>query len=289
MTRDPRASELSDGLFDPLKKLLERNTLVQFEIPSPTSWMGIEVKGFRFRGRLKTGPVVEGEAFYVTHKGIAYWFLAWCGENEIYQEHKGEFADARARCRLLDLRGDWKANSNIVAYKNNVDGYAIFDADELWNEITDELSIKAEDPNADKMLVIKLGNKKDLQKVGTLVTYVLPATGAPMSSAREFVMDKRRAEVKAAGEDFMVEFTDRKGALEGEMTGNSVEAEVPVNRFKSSVKNASNQDRLHVISALKIGEKLIVAHAWCDFADRAAFEANFAKIVGSLRAGTETD
>ncbi len=288
-TREPRPSELRSGLLDPLKKMLDTNTLDPFEAPASTTWLGMDVKGFRFRGRLKTGPVIEGEAYYVSHKGIAYWFLAWCGENTIYDEQKAAFADLRAHCKLLDLRKDWKPKSNVVSYKNNVVGYAILDADELWQENTDEKDIQAEDPNADKMLVLKLGNKKNLQKVGTLVSYILPAAGDPMTTARQFVVDKRVAEIKAAGEDYKVEFKDRTGPIEGDPTGNAVEAAAPMIRFESTVKDALNQDRLHVVSAAKIGEKVVVVHAWCDLADRAAFEANFVQIVGSLRAGTDTN
>ena len=268
---------------------MEPNTLDPFEVPASTTWLGMDVKGFRFRGRLKSGPVIEGEAFYVSHKGIAYWFLAWCGENAIYEEQKSAFADLRAHCKLLDLRKDWQPKSNVVSYKNNVVGYAILDADEIWQEITDEKDILAEDPNADKMLVLKLGNKRNLQKVGTLVTYVLPAAGDPMTSARQFVMDKRIAEIKVAGEDYRVDFQDRTGTPEGDPTGNVVDANAPVIRFQRTVKDALNQNRLHVVSAVKSGEKIVVAHAWCDLADRAAFETNFMQIVGSLRGGTETN
>jgi hypothetical protein len=284
--REPRPSELRNGLVEPLSKLVEPGTLTQMPIPADTTWLGMEVKGFRFRAQLKTGSAVEGEAYHVSHKGIGYWFLAWTGENEIYAEQQATFAEARRRCKLLELRKDWVAQSNIVPYKNNVVGYTILDADDVWKDITTEDGLKDEGPEADRMLEQKVGGKqRSLPQYGNLIVYVLPAAGDPLTRAKEFVTEKRAAQLRAADEAYRPEFTERTGTPEGEPTGNVIDLTSPVLRLQSKVKNASNQDRLHVISALKIGEKLVVVHAWCDFADRAAFETNFIQIAGSLRAG----
>jgi hypothetical protein len=283
-TREPRASELRAGLIDALGKLLEPNTLEPSSIPAGTTWLGTGVNGFRFRGRLKTGSVVEGEAYSVSHKGIAYWFLAWTGENTIYEEQKSVFAAARDRTKLLDLRKDWKVKvSTVVAYKGDTVGYELLDADGIWRDVTTPENLKDEGAGADRLFELKMGNRKNLQRVGNLIVYILPSSGDPVAQARQFVTEKRIAEVKAAGQEYKVTFKDRSEAPEGDTSGNAIDATSPVIRLQSVVEGASGQDRLHVISAAKIGEKTVIAHAWSDLTDRTTFEALFVQIAGSLR------
>src|SRR5438552_12756737 len=130
--------------------MLEPGSLTEVD-PEESTWMGQPVKGFKVRGQLSTGPRIEGEAYAVTHQGFGYWFLAWTGEGDIYQEQKAAFADARKKCKLLDLRKDWKERqSPVVAFKNNVLGYTILDGEDIWKEETNEALVKGEDPLADK-------------------------------------------------------------------------------------------------------------------------------------------
>jgi hypothetical protein len=285
-TREPRLSELDAGLNQALDGMVEPKTLKVSDPPGNT-WMGQEARAFKFRGQLKGGQVVEGEAFAVAHKGVGYWFLAWTGENEIYTEQKSAFADGRKRVKLLDRRKDWTPKqSNVVSFKGETTPYTILDADGVWRDVTDEEQLKAEDPNADKMLVLKFGKKKDIQQVAHVVVFVLPAAaGDPLTEGRQFVTEKRAAEVRVAGDSYMVEFKERTGPPEGEPTGNTVAATSPVVRLQSTVENAAGQSRLHVISAAKAGEKLVVVHAWCDLADRAEFEAMLVQLAGSMRTG----
>src|SRR5581483_7435055 len=134
-TRSPRPSELRGGLTEALGRILEPGTLNAEFPPEVADWMGQPVKGFKFTGQLRAGPAVEGEAYAVTYKGMGYWFLAWTGEADIYQEQKAAFADTRKRFKLLDLRKDWKEKqSPVVPFKNNVLGYALLDGEGIWQE-----------------------------------------------------------------------------------------------------------------------------------------------------------
>ena len=282
--REPRPSELRSALTEALAKVIDNTTFATSSLED-ASWLGHEVKGFHFLSQLKSGAMVEGEAYSTSYKGIGYWFLAWSGQNNLYAEQQAAFAEARTRCKLLDFRKDWRPNqSNVVAYKNNVVGYTILDADGLWEDIRDEEDLKARDPAADRMLIRKVGKRGNLQKEGTLAIYIRPATADPMTEAREFVTEKRIAEMKAASDDYKVQFKDRTGTPEGDPTGNTVDATSPVVRLQSTVANAIGQNRLHVISAAKIGDKVVVVHAWCDLADRETFETMFVQIAGSLHA-----
>jgi hypothetical protein len=281
--REPRASELRGVLVKALDKLLERDTRKEYrEELDNKFWLGQEVQGFKFVAQQKGGGTVNGDAIAVSHKGVAYWFLAWTPE-EMYPEQKSAFAEGRANCKLLDLRKDWKAKqSNIADYKNTEIGYTISDPDGAWDEVNDE--DRKKDEGADKLLELTLGKKsRDRQKSATLAVHVLPGGADPMTEARAYVTERRATELKARSPDSMVTFEPRTDAPADQPT-NTVEKASEVARFHSRVKNGLNQDRLHAISATKAGDKIVVAHAWCDWAEKDDFEAIFMQICGSLRA-----
>jgi hypothetical protein len=279
-TRPPREGELKKGLSDALGRLVSVETLKQFD-PEDSSWMGQEVKGFKFRAQLlDSGTAVEGQAYRFAYKGIGYWFLAWAGENNIYEEMKPEFAQARNRCKLLDLRKDWKEKqSAIVPFKGDRDPYTILDAEGKWKEAPKE-DVEAEGKGADKKLILKIGKKGNIALEANLVVYVLPPGGDPITEARGFVTEHRAAELKAAG-DYKVDFQERTGPPE-EVLPNLNEPPAPVIRLESTVKGTLDQDRLHVISAAKIGDKTVVVHAWCPKSQKDTFEGMFMQIAGSL-------
>src|SRR5262249_33497708 len=245
--RSPRASELRNGLSDALDKIVDMDTRKEYAEEMDQNWMGQPGVGFKFKGLLKGGGAAEGEAIAISYKGIGYWFLAWTGENDIYLDQRSAFADGRRKCKLLDLRENWtQQQSSTAAYKNNVVGYTILDPDGMWKEVTDEDDLRQE--GADKMLTIALGNRKNLQKHGTLLVYVTDSGGDPLPTARQMVMDKRASEVKLANPDFSAEFTDRTEPP-ADQPANTVQQTSEVTRFQSKVKNAANQTRLHVVSA----------------------------------------
>ena len=95
--------------------------------------------------------------------------------------------------------------------------------------------------------------------------------------------ERRTNQLQMANPDIGVTFQDRAD-MPVDQPANPIKQSSEVFRLHSVVKNALNQDRLHVISAAKIGEKIVVAHAWCDWAERDDFEAIFIQVVGSLRA-----
>jgi hypothetical protein len=279
--REPRVSELREVLLKALDKILERDTRKEYRDEIDKYWLGQDVQGFKFVAQLKGGGTVNGEALAVSHKGIAYWFVAWTPE-EMYPEQKAAFAEGRANCKLLDLRKEWKAKQSTIAdYKNTELGYTISDPDGTWEEQNDEGRKK--DEGADKLLSLTLGKGRNLLKHATLAVYVLPGGPDPMTEARTFVTERRNSELKLADAALSAMFQERTDAPLEQPT-NTVEKASDVARFRSRVKNAVNQDRLHAISAAKVGDKIVVAHAWCDWTEKDDFEAIFMQICGSLRA-----
>jgi hypothetical protein len=284
--RAPRPSELRDTLIFALERLLTARTLKEQTIPDGVEWLGSAVGGFTFRGQLKNGSVVEGEAYHVVHQGIAYWFLAWTGENQIYAEQKEFFAKVRASSKLMGLRSEWKSRrAPAVRFTNNVLGYSILDGEGIWNEVTDEVAVKAEDPTADKYLTARIKRKgSDFDLEAELVILVLDAKGdeEPLEQARKYLEERENRDVENRGKTTFEPHTEDT-SLDAP---NPVEGNAPVLLLKSR-NSVSEKISLWVLSAIRIGDKIVTARAKCAFTqeDREQFERKFVVLVRSLHAG----
>ena len=283
-TRNPRPSELTRALKQPLLRFLVAGTLREEEtIPEGTTWLGVPVRGFNFRGQLKTGAVVNGEAYAVTHQGFGYWFLAWTGENQIYEEQRSVFAKFRKGCRLLHERDNWAPRqANVVEFKNNVLGYTIVDGEGIWKEETDEKMVKAEDPKADKFLTAKIKQPgSDFASEAELTIFVLDSQGDPLEQGRAYVEARENRDVENRGKTIFQPLTEDTSFD----PPNPVEGNAPFVLLKSK-NERSDQTRLWAISAISVKKQTVVACARCLFThdDRELFERKFGVLVRSLHA-----
>lgn len=288
--RNPRPDELQGILQRLLRRIVEADTLTLMPPEEQDQeWMGLRLGGYRFRAQAREDQsIISGQAYYAAHQGVAYWFIGWTGETA-YEQVKPEFARWRSQCRPLGLREKWNPTlPPAVPYKNLEVGYCFSDPAHLWKEETDEELIKARDPQADKYLTLKLyapGQRRDLPKEAFLLVYVLPGGAEPLQVAREYVEDSRKQELRAANPDVNVEFQERTEPPEGDLPAGGIETATPILRLRSTVKNALDQNRLHVLSAVKVAEGRVVAlHAWCNWNDRFALEQFMIQIASTLRA-----
>ncbi|MCE9562305.1 MAG: hypothetical protein K8U57_09645 [Planctomycetes bacterium] len=277
----PRPSQLDAALDQALDKLLEKDTRKKFPEEGDKTWMGQETRAYKFSGALKSGGNVEGDARAFAHKGVGYWFLSWTGEGDLYNSQKSAFADGRRRCKLLELRKDWKEKqSPTVPFKNNVVPYTILDAEGMWEEVNDEARVKAEDPKADKYLITtKDRKKKDHQEEAECVVLLLDGSGNPLADARAHVETEANKLAEIRGKTIFSEFT-------GEMQGdppNTVDGNAEFALLKSTNERDPGHAWFYAISAIKVGDKTVAVVAKCEFKQRAAFDTKFVQLVKSLR------
>lgn len=282
--RAPRPGELRETLLVALRRMVTTGTLTEQAVPEGAEWFGRSVGGFAFRGQLKNGSVVEGEAYHVVHQGIAYWFLAWTGENQIYAEQKEVFAKVRSQFKLLGLREQWVSRrAPTTRYTNNVLGYAIIDGEGIWTEVTDEKAVKAEDPAADKYFTARIKRKgSDFDHEADLVILVLDAGAEdPLDQARKYVEARENRDVENRGKTTF-EPHQEETAFDDP---NPVDGSAPFLLLKSR-NSVSEQTALWALSAIRIDDKVVAARAKCSFAeeDRERFERKFVVLVRSLRA-----
>jgi len=282
--RAPRPGELRETLLVALRRVVTTGTLKEQAVPEGAEWFGRSVGGFAFRGQLKNGSVVEGEAYHVVHQGVAYWFLAWTGENQIYAEQKAVFAKVRSQFKLLGLRDQWVSRRAPTArYTNNVLGYAILDGEGIWTEVNDEKAVKAEDPAADKYFTARIKRKgSDFDHEADLVILVLDAGGDdPLDQARKYIEERENRDIINRGKTTF-ETHQEETAFDDP---NPVEGSAPFMLLKSR-NSVSEQTVLWALSAIRVGDKVVAARAKCAFAqeDREHFERRFVVLVRSLRA-----
>ncbi len=189
--RSPRASEMRRDLVAPLGRLF---TTVEEELPPDTTWLGQPVAprhGMKFRARSTDELAWQGEAYTVTYKGLAYFWVGWCGEND-YDGLKAEFAAFRGKFKLLDQREDWRETvANHVDYKGATVPYTFTDGEDIWKEESIEDHKKAS-PELDRWLRInhtRRGDRKAIPDEADLRIYLIDAGGDPLQRARDYVQD----------------------------------------------------------------------------------------------------
>ena len=286
--RAPRPSEMKADLMRAFSAGLQFSKL-SIETSGETKWLGEDIApelGFQFRAESSDGLRWAGEAFAVSHKGFAYYWLSWCQESD-FDGLKSEFAAFRGKFKVLDLRKDWKeTQSNVIDYKGDKVPYTISDAEEIWREfgIAEE---KATDPDLDRLLRARLTPKRDrhaLPDEAELRVYVLDGAGDPLEVARKFAEDKEKERVRELNPEFTPPtFEALTDAEQGDPILASVPKSAPVVRLKSKVNESSNAARLIVASGLKVGDKIVVVRCWCEYSKRGVFETKFVQIASSLR------
>lgn len=281
-TRQPRAGELQDGLMGPLRKLFE-NVRVEADVPK-AKWLGQDARAFQFRAQSREGNV-GGVCHAVSYKGIAYWAICWCGENDV-EAVLPQFEAAREKFHLMDRREKWQPREGTTRdFRGEKADYRLTDAEGVWQAA--DTRAEDEDPQADLYLKAKLKRRgQDFANEAELLVFVVDGGGGdPLQDARKYVEARRTAEIRRANAEFTPTFKELTGDPDGPPSPNAGEPHSPVVRLQSTVPGASNQSRLIVVSGTRVGGKLVVVQAWCEWAERPAFETVFMQMAGSLRPG----
>jgi hypothetical protein len=280
-TRMPRPSELNEGLTRPVNQLFEEVTTTPIE---KGTWLGKSATAFEFRARgRRGGGTVVGECHAVAAKGFGYWSVCWTVEGDA-QDVFPDFDKTRGRFRLLDLRDKWTAREGITKpFGGHRLNYQVLDGEGIWSEPSGQKADEF-DPAADMYLRAREKRKgRDFPDEAELLVLALdPAGDDPLAQGVKYVKDRRTAEETTPG--VKVLFLDRTGPSEGD-PANPIDPIAPVVRFQEKVEGAMSRNRLRVVSAARIGDKVVVVSAWCAWEDRRLFEDRLTQIAGSLREG----
>jgi hypothetical protein len=283
-TREPRPSDLRSAI----NQLLDRNfeEITQTQIADAKFLGQPALVAFLFHASQSDGSRVAGFCHATSFKGVGYWSIAWANEKEA-EGQAAMFESIRERLKLNNTRDTWRAKEQpIRTFGGHAVSYQLLDGEDVWKEPDAKLRPATdEDPNADLLLTARVKVPgKDFAEEATLVTILLDPTGDdPLAQGRKYIEDRIAAQVKMANAAFVPKFLERSGEPDGDPPSNAVETPTPVVRMQMTVQGASRFSKLLVVSAAKIGDRVVVVSASCDWADRELFESKFVQIAGSLR------
>ncbi len=283
--RNPRLSELRLGISKPLSKIYSPDTIAVTKIEG-AKWLGQDANpAFAFLATTEDGRKISGECHAVSYKGVAYWSICWADELD-FAAVVSEFDDIRSRFRLLKEREKWQPReAQMTTFGGHAQQYLILDAEGIWKE---DRRPEDQTPPADLHLIGKIKrvgtDSMDRQLAAELWAYVIENPGGdPLAAGQQYIESLRTAEVKAAGDQYVVGFEVLTGDSESDPPTDIVEPTSAVVRLKSTVQGSRDQSRLIIVSALPMGDKLIVVRAQCDYKDHEFFELKLMQLAGSLR------
>jgi len=282
-SRPPRSSEMKDALT----QLLDRNftDVKRYPIADATFLGQPAVEAFKFEGGSRHGPTMVGVCYSTHFKGIGYWYIAWASEKDVAGQ-ADTFEAIRERLKLEKYRDSWMPRETpINPFGGRTLGYQVLDGEDLWEEPDpDKRPATGEDPKGDLLLQTKKQPGKDFSEEATLLAMILPSDGGdPLAQGRRYVEKRIADAVKAADPTLVPMYIERTSNPDGEPPSNdSIETPAPVVRLQVTVPGASTFAKLVVVSAIKIGDKVVVVEAWCAWKDHEFFEAKFKQIAGSL-------
>ena len=264
--RRPRPSELKEGLDGPLRRIIQYETRRPEELGNPV-WLGLTASPlYYYRAQLPDGSGVKLECHAVHAKGVGYWSICWAGETE-YPSVAPEFEAQRARFRLGKQREQWTETApTATTFAGRAVDYRLQDGENIWTEQKDA---DKQLPPADLHLVGKVKRRGvDRPPEAELWVYLLdPAGDDPLKQARTFVEATRTAELGGR----TVQFKELTDPPEGDPVLDTVETPTPVVRLESLVTESRAQNRLTVVSALRVGNKVVAVRAECELTHREEF------------------
>ncbi len=285
--RLPRPSEMRADLESAFPKLFDVQTIDK-QPSTETAWLGQAIAsgmGNTFRAQSPDGLIWRGEAYAVAYKGLAYYWLSWCGEND-YDAMQSRFAEFRGQFHLLDGRKNWKeTRPNVTHYKGEQIPYTLTDADDRWRPLAAwELQMfKEAEGDLDLRLRIAIPPRNDPKGqpvTAELSVYVVDTAGDPMQIARQYVEKLETTRVGSAGPPIFQELIDE---VQGDPIPTDVPSSTQVVRLATNVKDAQSANRLIVVSGLTVENKTVVVVCWCPLNERSIFEKRFVQIASSLR------
>ncbi len=287
--RDPRADEMRVELSNMLRAAMKN---VQKEPMEKVTIGDRPADGINFTGTW-TDKDVYGEAFSFAHQGIGYVLLFFSTSTE-WEAAKKELNEFRDSFAFVD-RKNWRETErdSIALYEKDMP-YQLSDTDQVWMKariiadgeptkgrefaMTREM-LKAHDEKATMYLkmsapVRDAKQKRDAPEALAMVLELDKAGGDPLEAARKHLLGALEKD-EAAGAKVTL---DPAGKT---ISGVAVPANVGIYRTTTSVSREAK--KFYAVSAMPLGDKLIVALAWCREKDADIFEPYLINLAASLR------
>jgi hypothetical protein len=283
-SRNAQPGELKEGCESRLKPLLEDLDLRETD---EVTWAGQKATRSLIRGnalpKLGTGAYV-GEIYAMTHKGVAYWFVALVPESQA-AALAGELPVLLERMQFLNVRDDWKPTTSAVfVLAGREADYRLSDGDGWWKPLGDP---KFEDANADQVYdaEFRFKTKVDRKPKARVAVLNLAFTqNEPITILREYVKEQYRKQLD------LKDWLEVSDAPQGDWPPSGEQRVAATFRYEVTGPDPKRA-KFVVISALKMDvntekgrePRVIGVHASCAWEDRHYWEKRLIQMATSLR------
>jgi hypothetical protein len=282
----PTEADLQDKMARQLNRVFA-NLPEDFAL-EPAVWAGHDARRFQFRAEHRTsGTVCVGECYALAHRGVGYWFYAWTAERDAAAV-AAEFDDLRGRFRTLGRRENRSMTANPeVVYRSESGGprYRLSSHEQIWKK-PPGLAPTDEDPKADLLLKaeLKTPQRRDFPPQATLVVLVLKEDGEADDVADRYVRKRHSPDPEVFGPtDIAVLAGDPEGTTPPPGPDQEGRAATRLKVTPGGETASRSAAKLVVYSAMRIGDEVIIAEAYCPWNERSVWELRMIQLVGSLR------
>lgn len=283
--RNPRPEESRNELYDMLRRTMRE---VQKE-PMPGVKIGDSpAEGIQFTATL-SGKDIYGEAYSFHHQGIGYALIFFANSAD-WEKAKKELEEFRNSFAFGDARKDWtETGSDAVALFEKDKPYQLSDTAKVW---TKARILAPDEPTKGREFAMTIEQLKSNDEKATMFLRLAKDRDGLEARAMVLELDKRAGEPMEAARAYMqaaFEMDEPGVKVAFEPAGKTVtgialpKSEAAVGIYRYSNDKDKTARRYYAVSALPLGEKLIVAVAWCKEIDAELFEAHMLNLVASLR------
>jgi hypothetical protein len=285
-TRNPRPEEMRNELFGMLKRSMQSPETK----PLPKAQVGDSpAEAFEFQATLANKDLY-GEALAFHNRGFGY-VLMFFSTSADWEKAKKELDEYRNSFACADFRSKWtETESDSTPLFEKDMPYQLADPDKVWNKARiiedDELpkgrefvmtkeKLKEQDEKA--TMYLKYSRDKDFFPTEAMVLELDKTDGDPLETARKYMLAMLQ---KEEGADAKVTFEPANKTISGNPLPKKTAA---VGVFRFTTDQDRSKKRYYAMSAMPIGDKLVVAVAWCREIDSELYEGNMLNLVASLR------
>jgi hypothetical protein len=292
--RQPRTGEVDELMRVHVKGRESSFSNVDLEPIEGESWANQPALGLRFSGTLDDAQI-RGEAYAISHKGIAYVFIAWAAEAN-WQGIRAEAVGLREKIRPANYRDKWvEKRANTVTHDGGA--YQIEDTDGAWvrSKPAEEWSpkdkvkypiddVKEIDPAATMAFLTEYriregGDSKRQGAEAKALVVELPGGGNPLEAAKAHVIERIKKDYAGAPPEIKLEPMNRSPAGVQLPTGGPA-----IGRFLFHDPYDRQNRVMYIISALSAGGKTVAIETHTLEKNASYVEEWMVHLAGSLKA-----
>jgi hypothetical protein len=304
--RNPRPIEIRKLMEKRLQQAFDREKLELEDRETQMKWSGKNAQVVTFQGAPpESDALYKGECYLTSHQGIGYVYFSLAAAEE-YPAHEENLREMRKTFSFGNLRDSWKEKvSNTSTFASKEANFLVQDRDGVWidrrvDEEGNPLSRKGSqfavnpkdlDPKADMAFIAEMEKKKTsaarLSFTPTCEAMVLVLNKGetePLEQAKTYVLERYQGEADRN----KVEGVEAPKIKMEELNKSPSESPLPtdgapVSRWVSIDSTNPSHQKLVVLSALEVDDKVIVVFGECSMRNAVYMEPYLLKLASSLK------